>query len=71
MAVKHRKQLNDEERAERRERDREYARLAVERLRSSDGWKAWLTARASFHDYSALISGPGCRSPAATWLGCR
>lgn len=52
MAVKQRRQLTDEERAERRERDREYARKAVEQLRSSDGWKAWLTARTSFHSYS-------------------
>jgi hypothetical protein len=52
MAVKHRKQLSDEERAERRERDREYARQAVERLRSSEGWKAWLITRATFHRYS-------------------
>jgi antirestriction protein ArdC len=52
MAVKQRRQLTDEERAERRERDREFARQAVERLRSSNGWKAWLTARASFHSYS-------------------
>jgi len=52
MAVKQRRQLTDEERAERRERDREYARKAVEQLRSSEGWKAWLTARASFHSYS-------------------
>ena len=48
MAVNQRRQLTDEERAERRERDREYARHAVERLRSSEGWKAWLTARACF-----------------------
>jgi hypothetical protein len=52
MAVNHRKQLTDEERAERRERDREYARQAVERLRSSEGWRAWLTTRATFHGYS-------------------
>ena len=52
MAVKQRRQLTDEERAERRERDREYARKAVEQLRSSDGWKAWLTVRTSFHSYS-------------------
>jgi hypothetical protein len=58
MAVKHRKQLTDEERAERRERDREYARQAVEQLRSSEGWKAWLTTRATFHRYS-LGSGSG------------
>jgi hypothetical protein len=52
MAVKQRRQLTDEERAERRERDREYARKAVEQLRSSEGWKAWLTARASFDGHS-------------------
>jgi antirestriction protein ArdC len=52
MAVNHRKQLTDEERAERRERDREYARQAVERLRSSEGWRAWLTTRATFYGYS-------------------
>ena len=59
MAVKQRRQLTDEERAERRERDREYARKAVEQLRSSDGWKAWLTARTSFHSYCWLILAPG------------
>jgi antirestriction protein ArdC len=52
MAVKQRRQLTDEERAERRERDREYARQAVDRLRSSEGWRAWLTTRATFHGYS-------------------
>jgi N-terminal domain of anti-restriction factor ArdC len=52
MTVKHRRQLTDEERAARREHDREYARQAVERLRSSEGWRAWLTTRATFHGYS-------------------
>jgi antirestriction protein ArdC len=52
MAVKDRRQLTSEERALRRERDREYARQAVETLRSSQGWQAWLTTRASFHSYS-------------------
>jgi antirestriction protein ArdC len=52
MAINHRRQLTDEERAERRKRDREYARQAVERLRSSEGWRAWLTTRATFHGYS-------------------
>jgi hypothetical protein len=55
MAVNHRKQLTDEERAERRERDREYACQAVERLRTSAGWNAWLKTRASFHSYSLII----------------
>jgi hypothetical protein len=52
MAVKQRRQLTSEERAQRREHDREYARQAVERLRSSAGWTGWLTTRASFHSYS-------------------
>jgi N-terminal domain of anti-restriction factor ArdC len=51
MTVKQRMQLTDQERAERRERDREYARQAVQRLRSSEGWRAWLTTRATFHGY--------------------
>jgi hypothetical protein len=55
MAVKDRRQLTSEERALRRERDREYARQAVETLRSSQGWQAWLTTRASFHSYCWLI----------------
>jgi hypothetical protein len=52
MSAKHKPQLTDDERAERRAQDREYARQAVEQLRSSDGWNAWLTARASFRNYS-------------------
>jgi hypothetical protein len=52
MSVKHKRQLTEDERAERRAQDREYARQAVEQLRSSDGWNAWLTARASFRNYS-------------------
>jgi len=42
----------DQERAERRARDREYAQQAVERLRSSNGWQQWLRTRAAFHSYS-------------------
>ena len=49
---KHKRRLTEDERAERRAQDREYARQAVEQLRSSDGWNAWLTARASFRNYS-------------------
>jgi N-terminal domain of anti-restriction factor ArdC len=52
MAIKHRTHLSDEERAERRARDREYARQAVERLRSSEGWQQWLATRRHFHVYS-------------------
>jgi len=45
-------QLSDEERAERRRADREYAREAVEQLRSSEGWRRWLRTRRHFHAYS-------------------
>jgi len=45
-------QVRDEERAERRRADREYARQAVERLRSSEGWRRWLATRRHFHAYS-------------------
>ena len=44
--------LSEEERAERRRADREYARQAVERLRSSHGWQRWLATRRHFHSYS-------------------
>lgn len=44
--------LTEAERAEKRAGDREYARQAVEALRTSDGWRRWLTTRASFHQYS-------------------
>jgi antirestriction protein ArdC len=44
--------LIDEQRAERRRADREFACKAVERLRSSEGWKAWLATRRHFHRYS-------------------
>ncbi len=47
-----RKHLTDEERAERRRADREFAREAVERLRTSEGWQAWLETRQRFHRYS-------------------
>jgi len=46
------KRLTDEERAERRCADREFAREAVERLRSSEGWQTWLATRRHFHHYS-------------------
>ncbi len=46
------KPLTDAERAEKRAADREYARQAVEALRSSEGWQRWLATRARFHRYS-------------------
>jgi antirestriction protein ArdC len=44
--------LTEEERAQRRAADREFARQAVEALRTSDGWQRWLSTRAVFHRYS-------------------
>ena len=46
------RKLSDEERAERRRADREYARQAVEQLRTSEGWQRWLATRRDFHSYS-------------------
>ncbi|MGA2453647.1 MAG: ArdC-like ssDNA-binding domain-containing protein [Solirubrobacteraceae bacterium] len=46
------KRLTDEQRAQRRRADREFACEAVERLRSSEGWQTWLAARRHFHHYS-------------------
>ena len=64
---KPRKPLSEQERAERRRADREFARQAVEQLRSSEGWQRWLATRRHFHCYSLtnqlLIS---MQRPAAT-----
>ena len=43
---------SDAERAERRAAEREQMRRAVEALRTSEGWRRWLTVRRHFHDYS-------------------
>lgn len=47
-----RKHLTDQERADQRRADRHFARDAVERLRTSEGWQSWLAARQRFHRYS-------------------
>lgn len=44
--------LTDEQRAERRAAEREQMRAAIEQLRTSDGWQAWLRTRAAFRAYS-------------------
>jgi hypothetical protein len=53
--------LADAERAEQRDRDRELTVRAVEQLRTSAGWQAWLRVRArtGLRRYSVLISGAG------------
>ena len=47
--AKHRRTLTDEEREQRRAEQRELVRASIEQLRSSDGWQAYLKARARFH----------------------
>lgn len=42
------------ERQARREADRERAAAAVEALKSSEGWQAWLRTRSKFHNYSFI-----------------
>jgi len=46
------KRPSPQERAQQRADDRDYARQAVEQLRSTEAWKRWLATRASFHSYS-------------------
>jgi len=47
-----RKALTDDERAARRQADRDRAREAVDALKASDGWQRWLSSRRHFHLYS-------------------
>lgn len=47
-----RTRLSDDERAARREADRQKAREAAEALKTSDGWQRWLALRRHFHRYS-------------------
>jgi hypothetical protein len=47
-----RTRLSDDERAARREADRQRAREAVEALRTSEGWRRWLSLRRHFYRYS-------------------
>lgn len=47
-----RTRLSEDERAARREADRQKAREAVEALKTSDGWQRWLALRRHFHRYS-------------------
>ncbi len=47
-----RKRLSEDERAARREADRQKAREAVEALKTSEGWQRWLSLRRHFHRYS-------------------
>ena len=72
-----RRAVTDEERAEKRAAERELMAKAIEELRSSEGWKRWLSVRRHFHHYSfanQLLIADQC--PEATrvagfrsWLG--
>jgi antirestriction protein ArdC len=46
------RQLTDAEREQRRAEQRALVKDSVEQLRSSDGWRAYLRARRTFHSYS-------------------
>ncbi len=50
--AKPRRALTDQEREQRRAEQRELVRASVEQLRSSDGWRSYLKARARFRSYS-------------------
>lgn len=52
MAKPKRRALTDAERQQRRAKDRQTATAAVEALKSSDGWQAWLRVRRRFHTYT-------------------
>jgi antirestriction protein ArdC len=47
-----RSRLTEEQRAERRQADRDRLREATEALLSSEGWRRWVRARSTFHVYS-------------------
>jgi antirestriction protein ArdC len=47
-----RKPLTDAEREELRRKDRERLEQAIRQLQTSEGWRAWLRARAALHTYS-------------------
>ena len=49
------RRFSEAELDERRRRDRERLAEATRALLSSEGWRAWLRARAVFHSYSLLI----------------
>jgi len=50
--AKPRQPLTDEEREQRRAEQRELVVASIEQLRTSDGWQAYLKARAQFRSYS-------------------
>jgi hypothetical protein len=61
MATTKRRQLTDEERAQRRHQEQELTERAVAQLRCSEGWQRWLQVRGrlGLRRYSVLISRTG------------
>jgi hypothetical protein len=61
MATTKRRQLTDEERAQRRRQEQELTERAVAQLRCSEGWQRWLQVRGrlGLRRYSVLISRTG------------
>lgn len=60
--------LTKEQREQRRAEQRELVVASIEQLRSSNGWRAYLTARACFRSYSVLegaVSSTTCDGAAA------
>lgn len=53
--AKYRHNLTDEQRAQLRAEQRQLVRASVEQLRSSDGWWAYLSARARFASFSVYL----------------
>ena len=56
-----RRALTDEQREQQRAQQRELVIASIEQLRTSDGWQAYLRARARFPSYTALILRLPCR----------
>jgi Zn-dependent M32 family carboxypeptidase len=52
-----------QERQRRREEQRARLASATEELLTSEGWRRWLRARATFHRYSNVISMTGVIDP--------
>ena len=65
MATTKRRQLTDEQRAQRRRQEQESTEHAVAQLRCSEGWQRWLRVRGRLgrRRYSVLISMTGVIDP--------
>jgi hypothetical protein len=61
MATTKRRQLTDEQRAQRRRQEQELTERAVAQLRCSEGWQRWLQVRGrlGLRRYSLIISRTG------------